>query len=274
MKKIFFKATFTAICTLFILTSCLGDTDSSLSGENQLVYINYSETSGKYAFPITSRNAYAFQSNEALASLNVGDCAFVDYKFDPNNVNSEGIYQASSIKIYDDKIYRNDSQTKSTFLPFDTTKVASNMMPLKKLTFINFFPTEIAGDRWLVSYQYTKGKSDPSSVTPTLVVSYDEETQKDKYGKDLVEGERIVDFQLKKGSTAVDLSGTTETVTVTTIINASGLRGTFEDFATSISSSTNRATYIRLRYYLEKSTAPYSELNVTATYPSFYYFSE
>ena len=137
-------------CSVFaivgLMTSCLGDSDSSYSSSREFTYIN--QTNG-VNYAVTSVGSIL---DPKIDALQVGNCYYIAYKIKTGN--GTGVFQAESVDVLD-----KGKPIPSSSLIFD--KPYSNLVgenrndtitPLT-LQFGAWYPGTMYGDNWEINYR-------------------------------------------------------------------------------------------------------------------------
>lgn len=247
MKKNFSKLMGMLIGTMLLMTSCLGDSDTTATLGNDFIYIGYSDGT-KYA--MTSIGMVVADELTNSEKLSIGDCAFVALKINTDN-KVGNMYKAEYFSIDDDKIFRNGSQIQPQEGRVFRDTLASDKMFFKEIIKHQCLmsPYTLWGNRVFFTYTYTKRKSE---IDPVLVVTYSPDQQKDLSGNELKEGECVLDFELKRqgdAGTGVDF----EKVTKSVVINLSAFRNEVRKRAKAVDGADKTATLdIYFRLFKEK----------------------
>lgn len=252
MKKNLFKTLFIATGATMILTSCLGDTESTRSASNVFSYISKTTAGEKTAMssgiPMTSPEL----KNEKL--LEPGDCAFLDYKINLERA-SGGVYQADYIRITNGdasgKVFKDHTTDQVQPLIADVDTVITN----NDLYFVDFplhaalFPIDMPayGYRWYVEYTYADKKNESAAL---LEVYYDKNKQ-----EDAKKGEVIIDFRLEKEGS----SNPGETVNTIPVRGQKVIK--FEEMTGVLAHLTeNNMLSIKFRYFKKKLSVKEGEI--------------
>lgn len=217
MRKKLLTAASVLAATLIVLTSCLGDTESTRTLTNQRAYIDSDET-GLFA------NLYylGVRSNDLGANdLRKGDCVVLSFKYNQKNSYGDGTFKADYIAIKDNQIYKKEYHTYSQKGIVDTTAVQNdNKYYFESIenTSVFGYPTDHWGNKWFFQYSYTKGKG---NLDPILKVYYDESKQGEGEAKKA--GERCIDLQLVwDGDNTI--IGDREDITKTVVLDLTAIR--------------------------------------------------
>lgn len=249
MKKNLFKTLFIATGATLIFSACLGDTESTTSATNAFAYISQTSTVGEKT---AIADGILMTSDELRNDqrLQSGDCVFVSYKVNWNNVVG-GVCQADYVKINEanstsGKIFKESEQVKTItgvkpemevtgddlYFTFVPSTIGATFLPMNMVSY---------GYRWFIEYKY-----DNDAVSPALLnLYYDATNQKDKDGNDLTKGEVIIDFRLERQGTE-NSSGKIVDTLGQTVINFRNMVNVLEDKA------ENNVVKIKFRYFKKK----------------------
>lgn len=194
MKKTsFFKLIFSVFSAVLLMSSCLGDGDSSFTIEKDFAYITYDTYNRKYA--VTS-NGYIM--HDAINNLTANQCYYIGYKV--TSTTSDGYYLAEYVNVLDNGKYIDQTDLSISTPPVNPT---DSITPTS-LSIGSWSPGSIIGDNWLINYNMTK--RDDDKVTMTFY--YDENNQKEN-GEDLEDNRIIIDIRFRITETGTDQSVTT-----------------------------------------------------------------
>lgn len=218
MKKKLLTAASVLAATLTVLTSCLGDTESSYALSNAPAYID-SDATGVFA----NVSPYLGIRSKDLSEngLRKGDCAKISFKYNVKNHRDDGTFDADYVTMREEQIYKKEYHTYSQEGVVDTTAVLGNnkhYFESIENTSIIGYPTEHWGNKWFFQYTYTKGKG---NLDPVLKVYYDASKQGE--GDDKKVGERCIDLQLIwDGDNTI--IGDVEQITKTVVLDLTTIR--------------------------------------------------
>lgn len=254
MKKISFFILFPIV---FLMSSCLGDTESAINTTSDYVYVT-SSNGVKYA--ISYNYVMPLTSSEIL-SLQEGSVVNMSYKVNlDNGVNQDGIYKAENVVIEQSEIYTPASQStvsvaSAPVVGSDETDKAFITTPTALLSSGSLF-----GDRWIFSYSCSLAGAQYSAIN----VYYDENNQFDNDGTTaLADGTIVVDLRLSKGTPESEVTATTQSKKA--VLNLSTIRQILESKV--VNAGLTQKTYnVRFRTYVYNSTTQTAVLNYPASY--------
>lgn len=176
-------------CSVFaivgLMTSCLGDSDSSYSSSREFAYISEGEGSSKYAITSTG---YAI-TNPNINDLINENCYFIAYKISIGSTG--GVFQAESVEVLD-----KGRPITSSKLIFDkpysnlTSETRNDTIAPQNMQISFWFPGQMYGDNWLITYFPSLKEDD--KVKPYFY--FDSSNQKNDDGTEL-ENRIIIDVR-------------------------------------------------------------------------------
>ena len=241
MKKNLLKIALSSFVAMFILTSCLGDTETTQTLTNRYAYI-WENEGVMYAY--TDANLLITNEDLLSSGLRPGDCAIVAFKFNASNMMANGIFKADYITIKEDGKFKREDHVYSREFPMDTIQ-----LDFPKYHFFNTIdnvtigsPTEVWGNKRFFSYTYQLMEGE---LDPKLIVSYDPDKQ--PIDTDPKKRTRIIDLQLERRSNFPETNQTLKNgyESRTVVIDLTTIRHLVEDYATNDA----KVVDIQFRYY-------------------------
>ncbi|GAB6120258.1 hypothetical protein [Dysgonomonas termitidis] len=179
MKKTSLLKIFCSVLSVVLLmSSCLGDGDSSFTIEKDFAYIVENNYGQRYA--ITS-NGYIMHEN--ITKLTAGNCYFIAYKIISGS--ADGYYNAEYVNVLND----GKAITKGLF-----QKPAENLETISpsSLSIQAWSWNNAIGDNWLIGYNLAKKERDEVKV----FFYYDPDNQKYTDGTTVVEIDPVKDNKI------------------------------------------------------------------------------
>ena len=231
-----------ALASIVLLTSCLGDSESSFDG-TLFVYFKRDQSYNLYA-----QSIYGPIYHENVSTMSEGDCAFVNMKIKTDNPTASGGFYAEKFDITVKYPYANQVVPITLQNSVDTTALESN-----RLAFINYNPNSSGvynavynkddfGRRRTMDFTCKMG---PDEVNPKVELYYDSEAQYDLYGKPIAEDERIIDIRMRRIGDEVSEENQTSKL-VSFAVNYQNLHPILENF------KKDKSVYLRFRYHSYK----------------------
>ncbi|WP_156032926.1 hypothetical protein [Prevotella sp. 10(H)] len=165
------------LCSVFsvvlLMSSCLGDGDSSFTVERDFAYIVSGDVGpGKYAI---TPNGYIV--SDVITKLQTGKCYYIGYKV--TNTTAEGFYQAEYVNVLNNGNPIPDAEF-SLLPPYSGIPVRNDTITPTNLAIKLWSGSQHAiGDRWLVDYNMTKKENDEVKA----YFYFDRNNQKDSEGE-------------------------------------------------------------------------------------------
>ncbi|WP_165023054.1 hypothetical protein [Dysgonomonas sp. ZJ279] len=215
MKRITFKVIFSVFATALLLSSCLGDGESTSKQENVFAYMSTGDTGQTIASTPIGQ-----MTSASMSDFTVGRCYFVNYEINLSN-NSNGIYTAEYIRPTNSN---GQAISESKFRTIPVPAATDDAIVAKGIGIPFFHGTDYYGDNWLFSYSF--------SVKPDDIVEaefyYDSTNQIDEDGTEIknTEDKVIIDIRFKKTYSQAG-EATTIPKTFTSVTKLSVLRGSF-----------------------------------------------
>lgn len=170
MKKTLIKIALFSAVAGFLLTSCLGDTNSTVSGTNT-GYIKDSNTIryaslynlGYSGTPITSTEISKLQLNKFY---------FINYEIDYSDPLTNGIYQAKTgVDLTKDKLFTYNSvyegeKTFNEVFPNDYPTTILQAPLMNSITSVLFANDKSWDDKWIFAVNYTAYKDEIGETAP------------------------------------------------------------------------------------------------------------
>lgn len=244
MKKTSLLKIFCSVLSVVLLmSSCLGDGDSSFTIEKDFAYITENIYGQKYA--VTS-NGYIMHEN--ITNLtSAGNCYFIAYKISSSS--ADGYYNAEYVNILNsgnpiakqslrlDKPYENSGlvSRNDTIVPTSVSIAA-------------WSPANTIGDNWLIGYSLTKKERDEVKA----FFYYDKTNQKDSEGEiDPAKDNKII-IDVRFGITDKGTGDNTVTDSFSAVGNLSYLRS---NFSPNFSGVTTDYVNVPVKFRYQKYTS-------------------
>ncbi|NDW09122.1 hypothetical protein [Dysgonomonas sp. 520] len=266
MKKSFFSLLAATLSFAAIMSSCLGDNESSISASEEYMLIKYDteHTFMKYAVAPSIYSQGGFITFDGIESYGAGDIIKLSsYKVNMDNtVGGTNILKAQNVILPPSEVYPAASQRQLYFknaeAVTDSAYTIFNGFSVK-----SFFGYPVFDDKWLISY----GAAQKGGQYINMEVIFDKDNQKD--GESALDKNTVVlDIRINKGEPAAGNEEVKE-VTQSEIINLSSLRRflpSSEYFKESESSSVT-TVHVKFRTYVYNKTTKKVEIS----YPSYTY---
>lgn len=256
MKKTFLYL-LTTVMSISLLTSCLGDNESTSAQQNAYGVI------GKEGTTTYAKLWYLELTSESLNEYNTGDVVFLDYEINHGNYTT---LPSSNMMVFNAVYARPTSENlvfrSSEHLTVNETSADLNPENKDALTSIGLEglghrSSKYFMDRWLINYQakYTREQ------TASIELIYDAQKQVDERGEPLPENTYIIDVRL-------NITGTPNTGSESTnkenrvVANFSRLRSLL---APREIADNGTLVNIRLRYFKEDANTNIPVLTLTET---------
>lgn len=238
MKKTSFYL-FSMLLLMGGLTSCLGDTKSSVEGNGAFAVIDIVDGNTKVA-NLAIGSTIMMLSSPDISSLDKGDVVLLNYKFDPNNyLNSLGVIKADyAAPTSNDNIFRNSDQISVITEKTDTLPAANKIFKSVGMPPI-YSPYTYFLDKWMFSYSADVAKG--QNIGLQLIYDNDPSKQVDNRGKALPENTYVIDLKLVI-SGGTNSNAQTITKENRTVVN-------FSSFRDLVRSPKDQNVSIWLRYY-------------------------
>lgn len=174
MKVVFTKIICSLFCTALLMTSCLGDGDSSYSIDRAFAYIT--EVNGLRCASTDIGYIRTANGNE-MSNLTVGQCYYISYKVTTTQP-SNGILAAEYINILDDgepipqtRLFEGDPYS-------NLGESKADSIHINSMELIKYYPAfEVFGDRWAIKYSVPSVKDEDDVVA---YFYFDENNQVDE----------------------------------------------------------------------------------------------
>lgn len=214
-----------------LFTSCLGDNDTTVRGDNAYGVIGKTASGSKYmAFSVAS-----FLTWDGIDKYEVGDALTISsYKFTSSNIGSGSVISAEYINV--DKVYPVSEQIGVAPGVVDTTANVNANIGLTALG-VNLSWAD-AGTFFQNRLYMTSVIEQTKSEIYDIKFVYDESKQVDARKEPLKDGYQVLDVVLTKRGDSV---GTKETVTTPFVSNMTNLRDILK-------SANQKQISIALRY--------------------------
>ncbi|MDR1808996.1 MAG: hypothetical protein LBR34_01140 [Prevotella sp.] len=247
MKKTIFKVQLLLVGAIaLMLTSCLGESENSVTSSGDFVYVTHLSNGTKVA---ASLYLGAYLVSDELSSLSEGDCALVDYKVNFEKTQGDA-YVPDYFQIDRNNVFRNSSQFVAAETEADPYEMTTKNDIFVSLNIAAYSYYEDMGDRWLFSFAYKKLYE--GEEAPQLQIFYNPNTQS---ANDLENGVVTLDVTLSRVREA---SGEPiEDVTLKSVVNFSELRSIFASYAKDDATYTNISVVkIKFRYPIALTSNP------------------
>jgi hypothetical protein len=241
MKKTSLLKFFCSVLSVVLLmSSCLGDGDSSFTIEKDFAYIVENDYGQKYA--VTS-NGYIMHENITKLTT-VGSCYFIDYKI--TSTSADGYHNAEYVRIWDD----GKAIPKTDLLyskPYSNLQNQNDTITPAALDVQAWASSDIVGDNWSIAYKMTQRKGDKIEA----FFYYDKDNQKDAEGE--IGDNRII-IDIRFGITDRGTNTDTESNTYYAVGNLKSIRNG-SDFVPKYDGGTNYVDVpVKFRYQKFTST--------------------
>lgn len=240
MKKTSLLKIFCSVFSVVLLmSSCLGDGDSSFTIEKDFAYITKDDYGRQYA--VTS-NGYIMHDN--INKLISGSCYFIGYKISSSSAN--GYYNAEYVNILDNKAI-----TTGLFQQPD-----GNLETIDpaSLTIQAWSPSNAIGDNWLIGYNLTKKERDEVKV----FFYYDSNNQKYTDGNTVVEIDPIKDNKIiidVKFVVTDPVGGESVTDSFSAVGNLSSIRRGYTSFSPNFDGVSENYLNVPVKFRYQKKDA-------------------
>lgn len=228
MKRTFLYL-FVIAALAMVLPSCLGDNESSYSGNREFAVINQTTTGIKYAAVGSSMGGFGI-TWDGIDEYSVNDAVLLTYKVNMSNiVGGTNVLKAEYASVDDGEWFKvADQKTVTTDQVADTTKQANSAF-FKTFNLNRYSSNTFFSDRWLFTYSVTK--KDGEVFTPRFYYDATKQVQKDK--KPLPENTAIVDVVFMKTGTPTD-GATAKTEEKMFVANMTNLRYKLDPHTTNL----------------------------------------
>ncbi|MBB4037722.1 hypothetical protein GGR21_003643 [Dysgonomonas hofstadii] len=224
MKVSLMKLIGSLSCAALLMTSCLGDGDSSFQSDRSFAYIT---TDANY-IKVASTNVGYIRTQDATGMTNLtdGQCYYISFKI-TSTQSSSGTYPAEYINVLDDgpisqkSLYVTELGEPGEAYP-GIEEEQSDTIQVNSLELREYYPAkEVFGDRWLFRYSVPNRKDDDQVKA---YFYFDRDNQVNEKGEAIgfSENKIVIDVRFTKidGSG----SGTTKTKDYESVGNLSSLR--------------------------------------------------
>ena len=224
-----------------LLSSCLGDSDSSTETNSEFACIT-TLNGVKYA---ATRYGYVHHSD--INTLQDGDCVLAAFKYKTNNDTQVG-HVAEYFTITDK--FSNASQLRPMVTEVDTIALTRSDSAFTELGIPYYYnPDDYLQGRWLMAY---KCKVRDKETLPSIEVYYDSNKQFDLNGKPLDKSEKIIDIRMKRYNNGTGDMDKSETAF--DVIDFRMIKQLFET-----DKDENKVVYLRFRYHKLDSNGKYAD---------------
>lgn len=175
MKSPLLKLVLGVFSIIMLMTSCLGDGDSSVKRDRDFAYVTYDEATGaKYA--VTS---VGYLKHSEINKLEAGRCYWIGYKILLNGTG--GTYQAEYVNVLDNgyPIPQKSLVDGAPYYGIDPSTVESDSINATSISISAFAPTKYIGDSWLFTFSVPALK-EKEGVNAYFY--YDRNNQRDENG--------------------------------------------------------------------------------------------
>jgi len=228
-----------------LMTSCLGDGDSSYQSDRSFAYIT-SEPGYKVAS--TNVGFIRTQDSDGMSNLQENKCYFISFKI-TSTQSSSGVYPAEYINILDEgpitqsSLYIAEPYSYMDEDPNDTIQVNS-------LELMDYYPAkEVFGDRWLFKYAAPNRKDDDNVKA---YFYFDENNQVNEKGEAIGFDENKIVIDVRFTKIEGSGSGTTKTKDYTSVGNLSSLRSSV--YIPNYNEYGNAMVAVKFRYVIPATT--------------------
>lgn len=236
MKTSLLKYLGSIAATFFLMTSCLGDGESSYDAGRDFVYITETEYFTKVAAA-----SPGYIAHEVINNLQVGECYFISYKIKGSS--NGGIYKAEKAEVLDNGVpvpkgyfYWNKKPMSNVPEEQRNDTVATRTLSLGAA-----YPNTYINDMWLFNYNISLKEGD--LVVPYFY--YDATNQKDDLGKDLGENKIVIDVRFIKTESG-NSTGSASVVSKSSVVSLSELR---KSYSPNYNGVNQVSVPIRFRYH-------------------------
>lgn len=258
MKKISSKWALALSSIALLMTSCLGDGDSSYTGTQEFALVKTGKISKE-------KEVYAsgigYITSPRIQELQDGDCVFMSYKV---TIKSGGGASVDYLTVEDKDVFKYSDQLITSYSApqADLTTPFVSTLNIPQI----YYPTdELYGDRWYFSYIVKKKEGENYKVS----FYYDAANQVDNDGVALTKGNKVIDIRLTKTGIAEN-GADAKNVASSAVVNFSSLRNMFRS-----DMDTNRRTVaFFFRYYVLDATGANPTLKTVPSGGGFAYPEE
>lgn len=156
MKRKVLNLGFALSAMVLLLSSCLGDNNSTYEGTNDFVYITTSDSYQKYA--VSSEYIGLGFTGEAIQSALSERCYFASYKLSTSDMATGGqIFNAQD--LYLDKVIPQSYDVQFATPPTTGTIIDSEIF-LHKFGVQRYHTSSLLGDKWLLSININRNEGE------------------------------------------------------------------------------------------------------------------
>lgn len=237
MKTSLLKYLGSIAATFFLMTSCLGDGESSYDAGRDFVYITETEYFTKVAAA-----SPGYIAHDAINNLQVGECYFISYKIKGSS-SGTGVYSAEKVEILDNGIPVPKGYFYWNKKPMSNVPEEQRKDTIAPRTFAlgAAYPNTYINDTWMFSYNVSLKEGDV--VVPYFY--YDATNQKNESGKELEENRIVIDVRFVKTESAGS-TGTASIVSKNSVVSLSELR---KSYTPNYNGAEGVNVPIRFRYH-------------------------
>lgn len=173
MKKTTLLKIFCSVFSVVLLmSSCLGDGDSSFTIERDFAYITSSDGYGINKYAVTPNGNIV---NDVISKLTEGECYYIGYKV--TSTTADGYFSAEYVNVLDNGLAI-PRQNILYATPYSNLLNRNDTITPKSLSIGAWSAGKMIGDNWLISYNMTQKGDDKV----TAYFYYDANNQKDSEG--------------------------------------------------------------------------------------------
>lgn len=232
------KKTVSAIMAILVsasllLTSCLGDSDSSTSGSGFL-YVTLKDGAKVGVINLDINNPI-YVSSPSLSNLSLYDMAYVSYTL--NGAQSGGVAIAESLVVQEGGVYPSSRNVYPSISTVDTAMVTEYSNVFSALALYHWSPFTAFDDKLVFAFTCRIPENEDA---PKLEFYYDESKQGSK-GSGAEEFTRIVDVRLKRYGHG---TGENKTRSFSVVADFSQLRPLFSKYV-----NENNVMGIKFRFF-------------------------